>query len=338
MTSEHDGRRLRMMNNRKKELSIKLVSLGILLIAFMHPAKAQVVLSVGYLNNLNGLPAPEAIPSPFDPDAATILISNGGTTSTHDTGVIRLENQNEFPVTIDRGLRVTTDARDAQSRAPLFQIWDDFLPIVLSPGQSLIFAETANFNFDTSDVAEFTIDNPPVISGSVSAARFSFTDRGFILLGNGDASSPAETTPYQRLGEIRPPGLLGGTIQGLGALQAECRDVNSGQIVGGPITEGTLNCIQLGLQSQPGDRIVVRVRGLSRSGGPLPPQPVGASTDVRCSNGQVITITTGTGGGKCEPANPTGRTTCTDGENTATADCITHNCGGTGGKGDCKLK
>jgi hypothetical protein len=315
------------------------VLLGLTLFGtLVHGAAAQVVISVGYLNNLTGQPASDQSPLPFDPDAKTILISSGGTTSTHDTGVIRFENQNVVPVTVDRGLRVTTDKRDAESRPPIFQIWDDFLPIVLAPGQTLVIAETTNFNFDTSDVSEFTVDNPPVISGSVNSNPFSITDRAFVLLGHQDAANTQETTPYQRLGELHPPGLIGGTLQGLGAIQAECFNLNSGQVVSGSVTNGSINCVQLGLVSNPGDRIVLDLLGLARAGGQLPPRPVGASTDVRCNNGQIITISTGTEGGKCDAAKPAAQTACRDGENTAVADCANSNCGGSSGKGTCTLK
>ena len=138
-----------------KGLIITFSLLLILFGNFVHTAVAQVFLSVGYLNNLTGQQPPEETPFPFDADATTILISSGGIRSSHDTGVILLENLTDFAVTVDRGLRVTTDARDAQSRPPLFQIWDGFLPMVLSPGESLVLAETVNFNFDTSDVPDF---------------------------------------------------------------------------------------------------------------------------------------------------------------------------------------
>lgn len=332
-----------MITGQTSRLNTRLFATFLLLVilfgSFIHAATAQVVaLSVGYLNNLAGQPPIEFAPFPFDPDDTTILISSGNAASSHDTGIILFENLTEFAVTIDRGLRVTTDSRDRQSLPPLFQIWDGFLPIVLPPGQSLVLAETVNFNFDTSDVRDFTVDNPPVLSGSANGKPFSFTDRGFVLLGHADAASPDETTAYQQLGELRPPGLIGGTLQGLGAVQAECRDVNSGQVVSGSITEGTLNCVQLGLQPQAGDRVQLRLLGLARSGGPLPPQPVGAATTVVCSGGRTLTLTTGTDGGTCEPSNPMGKTVCKDDSNTATADCTTGQCGGSSGKGKCDTK
>jgi hypothetical protein len=60
---------------------------------FSHKFKAlqltfQVVY-VGYLDTFRGIPNPAETPTPFDPDATTILISTGGVTTLHDTGVLR---------------------------------------------------------------------------------------------------------------------------------------------------------------------------------------------------------------------------------------------------------
>jgi hypothetical protein len=108
--------------------------------------------------------------------------------------VIRFENRTNAPVTIDPGLRVTTEQG-------VFQIWDSFLPITLAPGQNLVLAETENFNLDTSD---FGLAMDPVVSGSVNGRAFAFTDTARVLLGREDAAASGlnETTPYQELGRI----------------------------------------------------------------------------------------------------------------------------------------
>src|SRR5262249_10863663 len=126
-----------------------------------------VTLYGGYLFNFGGsTPDPADIPTPFDPDTTTILISSGGVATLHDTGVLRFENRTDGAVIIDPGLRVTTEQG-------VFQIWDSFLPITLAPGQNLVLAETENFNFDASD---FGLAIDPVVSGSVNGRAFSFTD------------------------------------------------------------------------------------------------------------------------------------------------------------------
>ena len=151
----------------------------------------QVTIYGGYVNNLTG-PAVADVPTPFDSDTATELISTGGMFTSHDTGVVRFENLTNAAVTIDRGLRVTTEHN-------VFQIWDEFLPFVLAPGKSLVLAETINFNFDASD---FGLGIDPIVSGSVNGIPFSFVDTARVLLGHEDATNTSETTRYQVLGRI----------------------------------------------------------------------------------------------------------------------------------------
>jgi hypothetical protein len=120
--------------------------------------------------------------------------TSGGVDTLHDTGVIRFENRTDGPVSIDSGLQVTTEYG-------VFQLWDSFLPITLAPGQNLVLAETANFNFDTSDSG---LGSNPVVSGSVNGRAFAFTDTARVLLGREEAGAHNvnETTPYQILGRI----------------------------------------------------------------------------------------------------------------------------------------
>jgi hypothetical protein len=101
-------------------------------------------------------------------------------------------------VSIDPGLQVITEQG-------VFQLWDSFLPLTLAPGQNLVLAETANFNFDTSSFG-WAID--PVVSGSVNGRAFAFTDTARVLLGReaGSASNLNETTPYEVLGRIEGQG------------------------------------------------------------------------------------------------------------------------------------
>ena len=163
-------------------------------LATLTSVASEVVVYVGYLDNYRGDRNPAKTPTPFDPDADTILISTGGVDTQHYTGVIRFENRTEVPVSIDPGLQVTTEHG-------VFQLWDSFLPITLAPGQNLVLAETENFNFVTSDSR---LGSDPVVSGSVNGQAFSFTDTTWVLLGHAEtgANNVNETTPYQILGRI----------------------------------------------------------------------------------------------------------------------------------------
>lgn len=180
-------------------MRVRLLAVAALLVlvSTTAPARADFVnIYVGYLNNLTGPPIPADIPTPFDPDATTTLISSGGVATPHDGGVIRFENVSGVPVTIDPGLNVTTEFA-------FFMVWDPFLPFVLLPGENLVLAETVNFNFDTSD---FGLGIDPIVDGSVSGIPFTFVDLARILLGHeegfGDGGSD-ETTPYGLLGRVR---------------------------------------------------------------------------------------------------------------------------------------
>jgi hypothetical protein len=163
----------------------------------------QLIVYVGYLDNVHGTPRQADTPTPFDPDADTILISNGGTTAVHDTGVIRFQNPSDAPVIINPGLAVTIGTTT-------FQIWDQFLPITLAPNKNLVLAETGQageFNFDSSNVG---LGTDAVVSGSVNGQPFSFTDVARVLLGRQDAGGRGknETTAYQVLGTITEPELV----------------------------------------------------------------------------------------------------------------------------------
>jgi hypothetical protein len=163
----------------------------------------EVIVYVGYLNNVSGTPNPADTPTPFDLAANTRLISTGGVATQHDTDVIRFENRTDGAVTIDRGLRVTTaGGTDACPAIPcVLQLWDSVLPITLAPGENLVLAETVNFNFDTSN---FGLAIDPVVRGSANGRAFTFTDKARVLLGREDTAN--ETTAYQELGRIEVQG------------------------------------------------------------------------------------------------------------------------------------
>jgi PEP-CTERM motif len=162
------------------------------------PTQADVIVYAGYLNTIPPV-NPADIPTPFDPSATTTLISTGGSTTPHDTGIIRFLNTGGAAVTIDSGVKVTVQNGS-------FQLWDGSLPFVLNPGNNLVLAETdhATVNFDSSD---FGLGSNPLVAGSVNGQAFAFTDTARILLGHEDALNGPETTEYGILGRIS----IGGT-------------------------------------------------------------------------------------------------------------------------------
>ena len=175
------------MNKSMKSAALAAV----LLAAFSTSALANVIVYAGYLNNLSAV-FPADVPTPFDPSATTTLISSGGSTTSHDTGVIRFHNDGTSACIIDLGVKVTV-------QSATFQLWDSSLPFSLAGGSDLVLAETANFNFDSSD---FGLGSNPIVTGSVNGVSFSFVDTGGILLGKKEAGNGAETTPYGVIGVI----------------------------------------------------------------------------------------------------------------------------------------
>ena len=182
------------------------------------PASAASVVnvSVGYLNNLTGAPNPADIPTPFDPSATTTLISSGGSTTNHDTGVIRFENLSSVSVTI--GPFVAAFVGNT-----LYNPWGLLAPFVLAPGANLVLAETANYNFDSSDPL---VPGVPMVFGAINGSAFGFNDVHRVLYGHEDALGSLETTPYSLIGSVQVaavpvPGavlLFGSALAGLAAV------------------------------------------------------------------------------------------------------------------------
>jgi hypothetical protein len=174
-------------------LLLQLALVGVLLIGGSAPrAAADVIVSAGYLNNQGGPPNPADVPNPFNSSATTTLISSGGVSASHDTGVLLFQNTGSTAVVINPGVKV-------QTQGGTFELWDGSLPFTLGPGKNLVLAETANFDFDLSD-SGLTLD--PLVSGSVNGVPFAFTDTARTLLGRDDIHESQETSPYHQLGTI----------------------------------------------------------------------------------------------------------------------------------------
>ena len=199
------------------KFTVRWLAAAALLAVTALPASAASVVNVyvGYLNNLTGAPNPADIPTPFDPSATTTLISSGDSTTNHDTGVIRFENLSSVSVTI--GPFVAAFVGNT-----LYQPWGLLAPFVLAPGANLVLAETANFNFDSSDPVLAAL---PMVFGAINGSAFGFNDVNRVLYGHEDAFGSAETTPYDLIGSVQVPVpvpgavlLLGSALAGLAAI------------------------------------------------------------------------------------------------------------------------
>jgi hypothetical protein len=101
---------------------------------------AAIQVKVGYAFNKS--PA-TFFPNPWQGDAGVVSFAGAGTS--FDAGAIRVINNGALPFTINDLVVDTFES------GTIFHIWGGFLPQVVSPGQSMIFTQTGEFNFDTSD-------------------------------------------------------------------------------------------------------------------------------------------------------------------------------------------
>ena len=103
----------------------------------------------------------------------------------------------------------------------LYQPWGLLAPFVLAPGQNLVLAETANFNFDSSEPVLAAV---PMVFGAINGSAFAFNDVHRVLYGHEDAVDFPETTPYNLIGSVQVvpvPGaalLFGSALAGFAAI------------------------------------------------------------------------------------------------------------------------
>jgi hypothetical protein len=226
--------------------SLLLLTLGVLLLGGFGVAASTkeprlpyaIQVQVGYLINLPQFVAPPLPPFPVLDGVGQIYMGtvpsqlmpiplSPQTAPIHDTGVIRFLNYGSLPVTINKGLRVTTGAgTGGLGVGCTFEIWDDRLPFILQPDQMIVFSDTFTqsappneacsfvsaggliFNFDTSD---FGTGVHPVVHVSLTAPftqdqnfNFDYVDTQDGLLGHKDAASANETTDYVALATFAP--------------------------------------------------------------------------------------------------------------------------------------
>jgi hypothetical protein len=126
----------------------------------------------------------------------------------YDTGAIRIDNRGTLPVTLGPGFYVDGFANGAR-----FQLWDSFIGTGFSllPGQSVILAQTAGRDFDTSDqpiIADPSqrTTNQPVIHLIVNGLQETYLDANQILNTGGydvgNATGGSESHPWQQINRI----------------------------------------------------------------------------------------------------------------------------------------
>jgi len=137
---------------------IFLLSSALLLSAFAVPYAQADSLSVfvAYTDNLR---ASGFFPSPFCAlENATTCQVAVGVGQSLDAGVFRIDNTDVIPITITN-VKVTLNPTAAPS---VFQLWSS---VTIAPGSTAIFGQTAQFNFDTSDLPSLGLNTALPIPG-----------------------------------------------------------------------------------------------------------------------------------------------------------------------------
>jgi hypothetical protein len=163
------------------------------------PASATYVVQVGYADDLRLGPL---FPTPFCAGEGNVQAfvgdsSHCGTGPTQlDSGAIRIINTGASAISVD-GLHVNVPTWFGNGAGGV-DLWTGALPIVLAPGNSAVFVQTAGENFDTSDFGlgippdpfnncsqgvkpAVCAGNEPIVTPTVDGVATSFTDTAFIL-------------------------------------------------------------------------------------------------------------------------------------------------------------
>jgi hypothetical protein len=145
------------------------------------------------------------LPNPWNGSPNTTFW--GGTTDgLFDTGAILIRNTGLKPIVIGPGLSVDHFASGA-----VYQLWDSFIGsgFTLMPGQSVIAAQTAGRDFDTSDTP--IVNDPsqrntsiPLIHITVNGKAYVYQDVAQVLNAGGfdpgQSEGVSESAPWQLVG------------------------------------------------------------------------------------------------------------------------------------------
>jgi hypothetical protein len=100
---------------------------------------------VGYADNIRSSPF---FPTPFLGDLGTIAAGGSQIGGSYDSGAFRVVNTGALPVMVTVGATSVDNFGDGTT----FMIWSGASdPVTVLSGESLIFAQTTPYNFDSSD-------------------------------------------------------------------------------------------------------------------------------------------------------------------------------------------
>jgi hypothetical protein len=134
-----------------------LVALALLAVSAGQAPAGSLDVNVGYSDGLRG---PGFFPNPWSGDPGVVFVGSG---SPFDSGAIQIVNNTGATVTIND---VSVAIHPLSYPGYVFDLWGSN---TLLPGQSLILAQTTQYNFDTSDYPISPV-GVPVMGGPDSPA------------------------------------------------------------------------------------------------------------------------------------------------------------------------
>jgi hypothetical protein len=155
--------------------AMRLWALAVLACLSLTPARADVIVYVGYAENER---TPIFFPNPWIGSPNTTYLGYGG--PDFDTGAILFQNTGPGDVTISPGVYA-----DGFTDGSKFQLWDTLIGhgVTLHPGQNLILAGTESRNFDSSDhpIQTTPDSSKPVIHVTINGVARTYVDSGQVL-------------------------------------------------------------------------------------------------------------------------------------------------------------
>lgn len=157
--------------NRSLKMLAKL-SVGMMMVLGAGAVNAtSIEVQVGYADNIRPSPF---FPSPWDGDSNVQVFAGGG--GSYDAGAIRVINTGATDL-IFGGLTV-----DGFGDGSSYSIWNSYIGATISAGKSIIFTQTAAYNFDSSDNQGGGPSTAiPVVHFILDGTAFDFADTAQVL-------------------------------------------------------------------------------------------------------------------------------------------------------------
>lgn len=145
------------------------LAFGAMLSLWGTSAMASYIVQVGYADNIR--------PSPFFPlpwQGGSLVDTFAGAGPSYDAGAIRVINTGATDITFD-GLTA-----DSFGSGASFTLWNGYIGSIIHAGHSMIFTQTSQYNFDSSDYVGSPLAIPRVLL-NIDGISQSFLDTAQVL-------------------------------------------------------------------------------------------------------------------------------------------------------------